>query len=115
MHQPLDADDVQRDVGRRLAELRVAAGLTQEQFATRADIGVKYVQQLERGRNATLRSLVHLANVLRVSMADLMQAPKDRTKRTGRPPMVRAAPAVSAKKPARSTSKSKAKGKTKRP
>ena len=32
------ADDVLRDLGRRVAELRAARGLTQERFAEEADI-----------------------------------------------------------------------------
>lgn len=107
MHRILDPKQVQRDVGRRIAEIRAAIGWTQEQFATRADIGVKYVQQVERGRNARLSSLVHFANVLCVSMADLMQPPIDRTVRTGRPPTTGAG-VGSTKKPGRGVKKGKA-------
>jgi transcriptional regulator with XRE-family HTH domain len=83
----LDADLVVRDVGRRVSELRREHGLTQEQFAARAELSWKYLQQVEAGReNLTLRSLVRLANLLGVTLAELVQPPRDRTVRTGRPP-----------------------------
>ena len=82
----LDPKEVLHDVGRRIAELRTARGLTQEQLATRAGIGWKYFQQIESGsENLTLRSLVRLANLLDVSMAELMKPPATREVRPGRP------------------------------
>lgn len=86
MPHALDPDGVLVDVGRRIAELRTARGLTQEQFATLAGIGWKYLQQIESGsENLTLRSLVRLANLFEVSLADLMRPPATREIRPGRP------------------------------
>ena len=86
MPDALVPEEVLHDVGRRIAELRAARGLTQEQFATRAGIGWKYFQQIESGsENLTLRSLVRFANLLEVSMAELMQPPETREVRPGRP------------------------------
>ena len=66
-------------------------GETQERFATRADLSWKYVQQIEAGsENLTIRSLVKLANLLRVGPSDLFAAPVEAERRIGRP--VRAAP-----------------------
>ena len=43
----LDASRAIRRVGRRIAELRLARGWTQEKFAERASVSVKYVQRIE--------------------------------------------------------------------
>lgn len=80
------ADEVLRDLGRRVAELRAARGLTQERFAEEADVTVQYLQRVERGReNLTVRSLVRLAVLLRVSITDLFAMPAQREVRPGRP------------------------------
>jgi len=80
------ADDVLRDLGRRVAELRASRGLTQERFSEDADITVQYLQRVEAGReNLTVRSLVRLANLLHVSITDLFAAPAKREARPGRP------------------------------
>jgi HTH-type transcriptional regulator/antitoxin HipB len=54
-------------VARRIAEIRSASGLTQEEFAARLDIATKNVQRLESGRqNLTLRTIERVAEALRV-------------------------------------------------
>lgn len=59
--------------GRRLCELREAAGLTQESLAAAAGLHWTYVGQIERGeRNLTYRNLLKLARGLGVRPADLM-------------------------------------------
>ena len=56
-------------VGHRIAELRAARGSTQEQFATEANVSLKYLQRVEAGReNLTIRSLVRFANIFRVQI-----------------------------------------------
>jgi transcriptional regulator with XRE-family HTH domain len=80
------ADDVLRDLGRRVAELRASRGLTQERFSEDADITAQYLQRVEAGReNLTVRSLVRLANLLHVSITDLFATPAKREARPGRP------------------------------
>jgi transcriptional regulator with XRE-family HTH domain len=85
--RPLDPKEVLVRVGRRIAELRVERGLTQQQLADVAGTGWKYQQQVELGyENLTLKSLVRFANLLNVTLAELMQSPKtDRPERPGRP------------------------------
>jgi transcriptional regulator with XRE-family HTH domain len=76
-----------RDLGRRLAELREARALTQEQLAEEAGFSTKYLQRLEAGReNLSLRSLVRLANLLRAPIPRLLDPPRHRRARKGRPP-----------------------------
>jgi len=77
------------DLGRRVAELRRARGLTQEKFAERADVSVGYVREIETGReNLGLLSLAKIAGHLNVTVPDLLVPPVSRTVRRGRPPRV---------------------------
>jgi transcriptional regulator with XRE-family HTH domain len=55
-----------RGVGARIAELRRAAGLTQEQFAEAINASVQYASRVEVGENLTLHSLAKIADVLDV-------------------------------------------------
>lgn len=82
----IDPDRLLRDVGRRLAELRAEKGATQESFAAEAGLSTRYVQRIEAGEeNLTLRSLAILASVLR-PVATLLEPPRTRGARKGRPP-----------------------------
>lgn len=82
----LSPDRLIRLVGRRAAELRRARGLTQEAFAEAAGVSVKYVQAVEQGtQNLSLRSLVKLANLLRVHPRELFRTPRSPPARPGRP------------------------------
>ena len=84
--RPLNLEKVLTDVGRRIAELRSQRDLTQEQLAARADIGWKYLQQIELGyENLTLQSLVKFANLFGVGLGELVKAPKTKRVRPGRP------------------------------
>ncbi len=88
-----DANRVIKDVGRKLAELRARAGLTQEQLAEQLRIAPNNLQRIELGmQNLTVRTLVRLANQLGVPVAHLFRAPRSRVVRTGRPPTRRRRP-----------------------
>ncbi len=66
--------DLLRRVARRIREVRMARGLTQEALAGRLGIALKNAQRLEGGRqNVTLRTLDAVASALRVDAWDLMQ------------------------------------------
>ena len=75
------------NVGRRVAELRQKAGLSQEQLAEKMGFSVQYLSRVELGTNLTLATLVKLANGLRVPALALLEAPApDMVKvRRGRP------------------------------
>jgi transcriptional regulator with XRE-family HTH domain len=61
--------------GRRLCELREAAGLTQEGLAHAAGLHWTYVGQVERGeRNLTYKNVLKLARGLGVEPAELLTA-----------------------------------------
>jgi transcriptional regulator with XRE-family HTH domain len=85
--RPLDPDRLCKNVGRRIAELRKARGLTQEQFSVELGTSFQWVSQLEGGRNMTLHSLARIANALGVGLEELLVPPKpsSRARRIGRP------------------------------
>lgn len=59
-------------MGRRIAALRVACSVTQEELAEGSGVDVRYLQRIEAGeKNTTVDTLVKIANVLRVGVASL--------------------------------------------
>ena len=59
--------------GRRVRELRVEKGLSQEELAHRADLDRSYVGQVERGeRNISLDNIHRLAEAMNVQAAALL-------------------------------------------
>ncbi len=86
-----DPEQLLRDIGRRIAELRNARGWTQEHLAERMGINRRYLARLERGgQNLTVHRLAWLAGHVGCRVTDLFVAPADRRIRVGRPK--RAAP-----------------------
>ena len=66
--------DMRRLVGRNVARIRHAQGLTQEQVEERSGLSQQYLSGLERGRrNPTIVSLYLLAQALGVSHVDLVR------------------------------------------
>jgi len=60
--------------GKRLRQLRLAAGWTQEQFAEAAGITTTYTSDLERGTKVpSLTILLRISRAFRISMADLLR------------------------------------------
>jgi transcriptional regulator with XRE-family HTH domain len=75
------------EVGRRVAELRAARGLTQAALAERIGIGAKHLQRIELGElNLTLMSIARIAGALDVEPFELLVSPSHRRARRGRPP-----------------------------
>lgn len=65
--------DMRRLVGDNVKRLRLARGLTQEQFAERSGFSQQYISDLERGRrNPTVVSLFELAQALGAEVQDLV-------------------------------------------
>ena len=84
----IDPQELITRVARRIVELRRAKGMTQAQFAERLGCSVQYVGLVERGlQNLTLAKMAQIANVLGVSIEDLMKRPRRATMRIvkGRP------------------------------
>ena len=66
--------DMRRLVGRNLARIRRAQGMTQEQLEERSGFSQQYLSGLEQGRrNPTVVTLYELAQALGVSHLDLLQ------------------------------------------
>jgi transcriptional regulator with XRE-family HTH domain len=85
------ADELLRAVGRRIAEIRREAGLTQAQVAEQLDVSTRAYAYIESGReNLTLRTMLTIANVLGATVPDLLVPPKSRETKRGRPPRNRA-------------------------
>ena len=82
----VDPDAALFDLGRRINELRGAAGLTQEALAERMATDAKDLQRIEAGEvNVTFRTLVRLADALGCSLGELVAPPTSRAVKVGRP------------------------------
>ena len=70
-------------IGRNVRRLRVAADLTQEELAFRADMDRTYLSDIERGLgNPTVEMLSAIATVLQVPLVMLL-VPKERAEAVG--------------------------------
>ncbi len=66
--------DMRRLVGENVRRIRIAKGLTQEQFAERSGFTQQYISDLERGRrNPTVVSLFELSQALGSSPVELLR------------------------------------------
>ena len=82
----ISTESVQKDLGLRVRELRHLAGLTQEEGAVQLGMLTPNYARIEQGRmNVTIDTVVRLANMLGVSVADLFIKPKVKTVPKGRP------------------------------
>jgi len=71
-----DVGAILRGIGRRIAELRVARNVTQEELAERLDVSVGYVRQVEGGaKNLSVRSLVAFADAVGAQLPELLAPP----------------------------------------
>ncbi|MFU8945358.1 helix-turn-helix domain-containing protein [Mycetocola zhadangensis] len=61
----------------RIIELRQAQGWTQERLATESGVGLRTVQRLEAGEDASLETLSLVAEALRVPVRDLFSTIDD--------------------------------------
>lgn len=58
--------------GKRLREIRLSRGMSQEQFAEKVGISVDFLSLIERGRNApSFETLDRIAGRLRLPVAEL--------------------------------------------
>lgn len=65
--------DAREQLGRRVRELRKKRGLTQERLAEAASVDVKYLGNIERGReNPTIGILEKLANTFSVRVSQIL-------------------------------------------
>jgi transcriptional regulator with XRE-family HTH domain len=71
-------EELQRRLGRRIRELRLKRGWTQDVFADKSGFHRAQVGAFERGElNVTLASLLLLAQTLKIKVADLFKGIED--------------------------------------
>ena len=77
-----DAEKLKDHVGRRIAELREAADLTQANVAEKIDTTVTNYQRIEHGtQNVTLETMAKIANAIGVKVGDFFTPFKTRPRR----------------------------------
>lgn len=65
-------DQILKDFGIRVKELRIAAGVSQEAFAQQAGLDRSYYGRIERSAaNPTLRNIASIADALNLPISDL--------------------------------------------
>jgi transcriptional regulator with XRE-family HTH domain len=65
-------DPLLAELGHRVRAARLAADLSQQQAATKADVDFRYYQRLEKGRiNPTVRTLARVAKAFGMTVWDL--------------------------------------------
>jgi transcriptional regulator with XRE-family HTH domain len=67
-----------RRVANRIAELRREKGITQDQMAEGLRCATKNYQRIEYGQNVTIKTLTRIANLLGVTVTDLVPPPLKR-------------------------------------
>jgi len=66
---------VLRRVARRIAEIRQAKGITQDEMAEKLRCATRNYQRIEYGQNVTIKTLTRIANLLGVTVTDLVPPP----------------------------------------
>jgi transcriptional regulator with XRE-family HTH domain len=60
-------------IGKNVARIRKARGMTQEDLCGEAEIDRSYLSEIENGKmNVTIRSLAEIAKALNCTLADLI-------------------------------------------
>lgn len=68
-------EEIFKAFGKRLREIRLSMGLSQEELSGRAELDRTYVSGCERGkRNPSIKTIIKLANALEVNLKDFFDA-----------------------------------------
>ncbi len=79
-------DKIIVNIGRRVAEMRLKLGLTQDALAERAGVTGGYIRQIEGGwKNMRVSTLCRIADVLGCETADLFKTATLKKQTPGRP------------------------------
>jgi transcriptional regulator with XRE-family HTH domain len=70
-----DPSRVVRNVAKRIVELRIARGMTQEKLAEVLDCSVQYTSRIEVGENLSIHTLTKIANAFGVPVIRLFEPP----------------------------------------
>lgn len=78
-------EDIRTRVGKRVASLRKAAGLTQDDLAAKANVGRAFLSEVERGlKTPSLETLERLGAALRTNVTSFIAEPEAHVR--NRPP-----------------------------
>jgi len=65
--------NIKKQLGRRIKELRLKAGYSQEELAAKAGLQRTYMSDIERGkRNVSIENIEKIAKALGVKSSDLL-------------------------------------------
>ena len=65
--------DIKQQLGKKIKELRLRAGLSQEELASKAGLHRTYMSDIERGeRNVSVENIGKIAKALGVKSSDLL-------------------------------------------
>lgn len=65
--------DIKKQLGKRIKELRLKAGFSQEELAAKAGLHRTYMSDIERGeRNVSVENIEKIARALGVKSSDLL-------------------------------------------
>ena len=82
----MDSAQTLKQLGLRIAELRLKNGLTREDFAAAMAVSPRYLGRVESGgQNLSVKSLVNFADALGVELTDLFAKPGISMIPVGRP------------------------------
>ena len=66
--------DINKQIGARIRETRLAKGLSQEELAFEADLHRAYIGQIERGeKNIGVQNLQKIATALKIKISKLIE------------------------------------------
>jgi transcriptional regulator with XRE-family HTH domain len=72
--------EIKAELGKRLADLRIAKGLLQSELAAKAAIGIATLHRIEQGEGATLSNFIRLLSALgRIDDLNSLLQPKTLT------------------------------------
>ncbi|GEM_PF-504565 len=81
-----DPDKTIEHIGRRVAEIRLKLGLTQDALAEKAGVTGGYIRQIEGGwKNMRVNTLCKIADILGCQTRDLFETPTMKKRASGRP------------------------------
>jgi transcriptional regulator with XRE-family HTH domain len=67
--------DIKEKIGKRLRELRVAQGLSQEKFSFECNLDRTYIASIEQGRrNVSIANIEKISNACKISVSEFFNS-----------------------------------------
>ena len=68
------AEDIKQKLGKRIKELRIKEGYSQEEFASHCGLHRTYISDIERGeRNVSIENIEKIAKALKIEPNELLK------------------------------------------